>query len=81
MEKTEIQTEIEKNILAKAEAEGYGVTENLSSIARAKGRFYGMNSWQLCPCDKIGERYCISPLCKEEIEKYGVCHCNLYKRS
>lgn len=72
--------EIVSCIKKKAEASGLDLTQNLIAIARAKQRFFGILSWSRCPCDKDSDRSCISSRCKEEIEKNGVCHCNLYKK-
>lgn len=35
----------------------------------------------ICPCDPQSKmRGCIGPLCHIEIQKNGVCHCNIFKR-
>ena len=71
---------IEDSIITLAEQNGYDVTDNLTAIARAKFRFFGVDNWRDCPCVKDGNHACGSKQCKEDIEKDGICHCNLYKR-
>ena len=52
---------------------GYYPTENIEKIARAKRR--------RCPCDGQNEkRYCISELCRSDIERDGICHCRCYQK-
>lgn len=80
MEKTENSTLIEQKILDLAEEESLKVTENLSAIARAKERFFGLEAWQKCPCDRDGTRACGSIKCLNEIFREGHCHCNLFER-
>ena len=60
---------------------GYEPTENLEKIAKAKERFFTEAQWSRCPCDKDNQdRYCISPLCRADIEGKGRCHCGAYRR-
>ena len=59
--------------------EGFAETKNIEKIARAKNMMFGEAEWTRCPCDgKNAERYCISELCKKDINEKGVCHCNCY---
>lgn len=71
---------IKDSIVKMAEQNGYELTGNVEAIAKAKYRFFGVNDWRNCPCVKDGEHSCISKQCHIDIEKDGVCHCNLYKR-
>lgn len=61
-----------------ANVNGYILTENAEKIANAKLNFFGEAKWAKCPCDPESDRACISKKCKEDIERDGVCHCNLY---
>ena len=70
---------IEECITVLAENNGYDLTDNLHAIAKAKYRFFG-NDWKKCTCVKDYNHSCISQACRDEIEKNGVCGCNLYKR-
>lgn len=73
---------IEQEIRADAENCGYALKEeNVKKIARAKNMLFGKDNWRRCPCDGSNEeRYCGSPLCKQDIEEKGICHCNLHCR-
>ncbi len=71
---------IEDSIITLAEQNGYNLSDNLKAIAKAKYRFFGVENWRDCPCVKDGNHACISAQCKADIEKDGICHCNLYKR-
>lgn len=70
---------IEECITVLAENNGYEITDNLKAIAKAKYRFFG-NDWKKCPCVKDDNHSCISQACRDDIEKNGVCGCNLYRR-
>lgn len=60
---------------------GLQPTENIEKVARAKIRMFGEDSWQRCPCDgENQERYCISDLCRSDIERDGICHCRCYAK-
>ncbi len=60
---------------------GYTTTKNVEKIAKAKTMMFGDAEWQRCPCDgQNPERYCISELCRSDIERDGVCHCNCYTK-
>ena len=60
----------------------YYPTENIEKIARAKNMMFGDNEWRRCPCDgQNAERYCISELCRSDIERDGICHCHCYKKA
>ena len=72
--------EIIAKIRTTAAANGYEVTDNIDKIANAKLQFFGCKKWARCPCDPDSDRACISPHCKEDIAKDGVCHCNLYRK-
>ena len=61
---------------------GYEPTENIEKIARAKNMMFGEEEWTRCPCDgKNDNRFCISELCRSEIERDGVCHCRCYRKA
>ncbi|MBO5442698.1 MAG: hypothetical protein J6A33_02790 [Alphaproteobacteria bacterium] len=60
---------------------GYTTTKNVEKIAKAKTMMFGDAEWQRCPCDgQNPERYCISELCRSDIERDGICHCNCYTK-
>ncbi len=66
----------------KCSAAGYVPTANIEKIARAKTMMFGDSEWQRCPCDgNNADRYCISELCRSDIEKNGICHCNCYTKA
>ncbi len=68
-----------ENMLKHCAKEGYITTPNVEKIAKAKNMMFGENEWQRCPCDGQNEnRYCISEICKKDIERDGVCHCHCY---
>ena len=51
-------------------------------IARAKNMMFGDTEWTRCPCDgKNDNRYCISELCRSDIERDGICHCRCYRKA
>lgn len=63
------------------EENGFEPTRHFDKIVRAKENFFGYIEWWKCPCDvKNPERFCISPLCKKDIEEKGYCHCNCYQK-
>ena len=69
-----------ENMMKVCEEEGFQPTANVEKIARAKTMMFGEEGWHRCPCDgQNPERFCISPLCKSDIETKGICHCNCYK--
>lgn len=63
-----------------AEKNNYVLTDNAIKIANAKLNFFGETKWFKCPCDPDSDRACISKRCKVDIERDGVCHCNLYQK-
>jgi len=74
-----------ETILAKMreseEREGFGETENIEKIARAKNMMFGLENWQRCPCDgQNEERFCGSDLCREDVNRDGVCHCHCFTK-
>ena len=76
-----MSTIIETNIRELAEVEGWTVNEKtVSRIAKAKDRFFGVDSWGRCPCYPPDDTIhgCGTVACAEDIAKDGVCHCNLY---
>lgn len=79
-EQEQLQNEIIRLIEQKAESHGFQLTKNLQAIARAKLRVFGVKDWTRCPCDRNSDRGCISAHCLADIEKDGVCHCNLYTK-
>ena len=61
---------------------GFEATENVEKIARAKNIMFGEKDWSRCPCDSSNsERYCISELCRSDIERDGICHCHCYRKA
>ena len=71
---------IEDSIITLAEQNNYNLSDNLKAIAKAKYRFFGVNDWRNCCCIKDGNHACISTQCKQDIEKDGICGCNLFIR-
>ena len=66
-------------MLENCEKAGYTTTKNVQKIANAKQMMFGENEWHRCPCDgQNPERYCISELCRSDIERDGECHCHCY---
>ena len=73
---------IKEAMEAVCDVNGYVPTENLEKIAKAKERFFTEAGWQRCPCDKNNPlRFCISPLCRADIERDGCCRCKAYKKA
>lgn len=65
--------ELREQLLALARKNGLEPTEYFDKIVKAKEHF-GLTL--RCPCDRDNEdRYCISELCKSDIEKDKTCHC------
>ena len=61
---------------------GYYPTQNIQKIANAKNMMFGESEWRRCPCDGSHEkRYCISELCRSDIERDGICHCRCYQKA
>ena len=74
-------TDILENMMQKCKAAGYTPTENIEKVARAKTKMFGEGEWQRCPCDSSNSaRYCISELCRSDIERDGICHCQKKKK-
>ena len=77
--KNEIE-QIEENILKLANDNNWNISKNAPKIAKIKLKFFGIESWERCPCyppeDKI--HGCGTIACAETIEKEGKCHCNLF---
>lgn len=71
--------EVKSKLRQIAEEHGYELSGNLESIAKAKLRFFGLDNFRLCPCDRNSDRACISGHCKKDIETDGICHCSLMK--
>lgn len=70
-----------EKMLNNCNAYGYAVTENAEKIAKAKNMMFGEAEWSRCPCDgNNSERYCLSELCRTDIERDGICHCRCYKK-
>ena len=56
-----------------ADANGFYFTDNVAKIVNAKAVMILLLQ---CPCDsKIPDRFCISPLCREDSKSDGPCHC------
>lgn len=72
---------VESYIHSVAKMFGWDVTENLNRITKAKLRFFGIDGWHKCPCYKPTETQygCGTKACREQIERDGICHCNLFK--
>lgn len=66
-----------------AKVNGYFVTPNLTRIAKAKLRFFGVDSWHRCPCypPTDTEHGCGTVACAKQIDDDGICHCNLFKKT
>ena len=64
-----------------ADKNGYDVKPNIEKIAKAKLMFFGVDNWQRCPCypKEDTTHGCDTPQCNLEINKCGICHCNLYE--
>ena len=74
-------TDILAEMKAKCETAGYVPTANIEKVAKAKSRMFAENEWQRCPCDSSNNaRFCISELCKSDIERDGICHCHCYSK-
>jgi len=72
----EEQDSIKEKLLRLGKSNGLEPTEFFEKIVKAKERF-GLTIG--CPCDRENkDRYCISPLCKSDIEKNGTCHCQMW---
>ena len=72
---------IDQAMLAICDTMGYEPTEYLERVARAKEKLFSEKCWRNCPCDKDNEnRFCISKLCREDIERDGHCKCRAYRR-
>jgi hypothetical protein len=72
--------EVKAKLVKIAEEHGYGLSGNLDNIAKAKLRFFGLDNFRLCPCDRNSDRACVSGHCKQDIERDGICHCSLMKK-
>ena len=71
-----------EKMLANCKEQGYEPTEHIEKIARAKTMMFGDEEWKRCPCDGHNDnRYCISELCKSDIERDGICHCRCYRKT
>ena len=71
-----------EKMLENCKKAGYCTTENVEKVARAKTRMIGEAEWQRCPCDgNSSARYCISELCRSDIERDGICHCHCYTKA
>ena len=75
-------TSILEKMLENCRNAGYEPTENIEKIARAKNMMFGEEEWIRCPCDgKNDNRFCISELCRSDIERDGICHCRCYRKA
>ena len=71
-----------EKMLGNCESYGLKPTENIEKVAKAKSRMFGEEVWRRCPCDGENEkRYCVSELCRSDIERNGVCHCRCYAKA
>ena len=74
-------TSILEKMLENCSKEGYEPTKNVEKIAKAKTMMFGDDEWKRGRCDGTNEkRYCISELCKSDIERDGICHCRCYAK-
>lgn len=72
---------VEQAMLAMGDAFGYVPTENLEKVAKVKEKLFGEKGWRKCCCDKNNEaRFCISKLCREDIERDGHCKCCAFQK-
>ena len=73
---------IEENIKEMAIENNWNVTENISKIAKAKCRMFGVENWKKCPCypKEDNEHGCGTEACSAMIKNDGICHCHLYER-
>lgn len=58
------------------ESVGAVLSKHANSIMRLKEKMIDEYSCPCYPDDK--DHYCISPLCKSEIDTKGKCHCGLF---
>lgn len=74
---------ITQNITNCAKANDYRITANITRIAKAKARFFGVDKWNRCPCypPDDTEHGCGSVACDKQIKESGICHCNLFTKS
>lgn len=64
-----------------AQDNGVELTDNAINIARFRAR--ANIPLSVCPCAKdvpAPYRGCVGHICKEEIETFGVCKCNCFRR-
>lgn len=67
------------DLLLIAKSKGLEPTDKFDKIIRAKEM---MGIGMYCPCDsKNKERYCISTLCRKDVEEKGTCHCGCWKKA
>ena len=69
-----------ENLMRKiAKENGLELTENAYKIARFRERT--QLPMDKCPCaPNQSGRGCIGPVCMEEIEKFGQCHCCCFRK-
>ena len=60
-----------EKMLGNCESYGLKPTENIEKVAKAKSRMFGEDE----------KRYCVSELCRSDIERNGVCHCRCYAKA
>lgn len=67
---------LKDKLQALADANGAKFSDKADRIIKVKER--AIDEYQ-CPCyPDDPEHFCISPLCKSEIDTKGRCHCGLY---
>ena len=67
---------LKDKLQALADANGAEFSDKADRIIKVKER--AIDEYQ-CPCYPYDpEHFCISPLCKSEIDTKGRCHCGLY---
>lgn len=67
---------LKDKLQALADANGAEFSDKADRIIKVKER--AIDEYQ-CPCyPDDPEHFCISPLCKSEIDTKGKCHCGLY---
>lgn len=75
---------VEDNIksLAADPSNNWIISNNITRIAKAKLRFFGLTEWHRCPCYPPDDTIhgCGTEACAEQIKTDGKCHCNLYLR-
>ena len=71
--------EIEVSVAKLAQENGLELTDNAHNICAFRAR--ADIPLSVCPCSRgDSERFCISPKCMDDINKFGKCHCNCFRK-